>query len=591
MRIFPAAVLSSTLALCIACAHSPDNSVAGTLASANDLSAQAEEGSFEERARRLLGGGSKVSAADGLDKGLLYKFLLGEIAGQRGDVSLAAQTYADLARTTRDAGVARRATELALFARMSDVALEAARIWLAAEGGSPAARQALAALLVNSRNLDAAPQLLAEVLAAESDDPGQALLQVHGVLSQHPDKEAVHDLIVDITVPYRDHAEAHYAIAQSAYVAGRHEAARSAVREALRIRPDWPSAALLHARLLAQDSREPSLDYLSAYLERNPDAQEVRLTYARNLINDKRFREARSEFQKLLASNPDNADIALTVAFLSLQMNDIEVADAQLKRALELGYQDPDTIRFQLGQVNEDLQRLEEAGRWYRAVSGGEQYVVAHARYALLLAKQQRLEEARAYLQSLAPQTEEQRVQLVQAEAHLLRELKQYDASYGVLRDALDAQPDHPDLLYDIALAAEKLNRLDVVEDSLRKLITMKPDHAQAYNALGYTLADRTERLTEAYEYIEKALRLAPEDPFVLDSMGWVHYRLGNYKEGLEYLRRAYEQRSDPEIAAHLGEVLWAEGRRDEAESIWRKSLQDHPDNEALQNTMRRFLR
>jgi tetratricopeptide (TPR) repeat protein len=223
-------------------------------------------------------------------------------------------------------------------------------------------------------------------------------------------------------------------------------------------------------------------------------------------------------------------------------------------------------------------------------VSGGAQYVVAQARYALLLARQQQLDEARAHLQNLAPQNEAQRVQLVQAEAHLLREVRQYDESYQVLRDALDVQPDHPDLLYDIALAAEKLDRLDVVEASLRKLIAMKPDHAQAYNALGYTLADRTDRLTEAYEYIEQALRLAPDDPFILDSMGWVHYRLGNFQEGLGYLRRAYEQRRDPEIAAHLGEVLWAKGRRDEAESVWRESLRDNPESDELRRTMRRFL-
>jgi tetratricopeptide (TPR) repeat protein len=588
MHMFPVLSLLPVLVLCIACAQAPDKPAAGALASARNWTAQAEDGSFEERARRMLAG--SAHAAGGLDEGLLYKFLLAEIAGQRGNLPLAAQTYLELARTTKDAGVARRATEIALYAQLNEIALESAKIWLAAEGDSPAARQTLATLLVNSRNLDAARPLLAEALAAERDNPGQALLQLHGVLSRHPDKGAVHDLVADLTGPYRKHAEAHYVIAQAAQAAGRHGAAQAAIGEALRIRPDWAAAALLHAQLLARDAQERSLDYLSQYLLRNPESQEVRLAFARNLINEKRYEEARGEFQKLLAANPDNADIALTVAFLSLQMNDVEAADVQLKRALELGYQDPDTIRFQLGQVNEDLKRLEEAGRWYRAVSGGAQYVVAQARYALLLARQQQLDEARAHLQNLAPQNEAQRVQLVQAEAHLLREVRQYDESYQVLRDALDVQPDHPDLLYDIALAAEKLDRLDVVEASLRKLIAMKPDHAQAYNALGYTLADRTDRLTEAYEYIEQALRLAPDDPFILDSMGWVHYRLGNLQEGLGYLRRAYEQRRDPEIAAHLGEVLWAKGKREEAEAVWRESLRDNPESDELRRTMRRFL-
>jgi Flp pilus assembly protein TadD len=159
------------------------------------------------------------------------------------------------------------------------------------------------------------------------------------------------------------------------------------------------------------------------------------------------------------------------------------------------------------------------------------------------------------------------------------------------LARALDKQPENADLLYDSALAAEKLNKLDVAEVNLRKLIKLKPDHAQAYNALGYTLADRTDRLKEAKDYIEKALKLAPDDPFILDSMGWVHYRLGNHKEGLDYLQRAYTQRPDPEIAAHLGEVLWVKGRSADAEKVWRDSAQEHPDNELLQQTMKRFLK
>jgi Flp pilus assembly protein TadD len=180
---------------------------------------------------------------------------------------------------------------------------------------------------------------------------------------------------------------------------------------------------------------------------------------------------------------------------------------------------------------------------------------------------------------------------LVQAEAQLLREAKDYQESYVVLARALETQPDNVDLLYDSALAAEKLDKLDVTETNLRKLIQLKPDHAQAYNALGYTLADRTDRLKEAKEYIEKALKLSPEDPFILDSMGWVQFRMGNHKDGLDYLQRAYTQRPDPEIAAHLGEVLWVKGRPADAEKVWRDSAHDHPQNELLQETMKRFLK
>jgi tetratricopeptide (TPR) repeat protein len=223
-------------------------------------------------------------------------------------------------------------------------------------------------------------------------------------------------------------------------------------------------------------------------------------------------------------------------------------------------------------------------------VRGGDQFVAAQARYALLLARRDGVDEARNYLHSLEVADDAQRVQLIQAEAHMLREVRDYEQSYQVLQSALDERPDHPALLYDVALAAEKTDRLDISESRLLQLIELRPESAQAYNALGYTLADRTERYDEAREYIVKALALEPDDPFILDSMGWVEYRLGNVEEGIRYLRRAYELQPDPEIAAHLGEVLWVKGEKDEARRIWRDIAEKHPDNETLQQAMRKYL-
>jgi tetratricopeptide (TPR) repeat protein len=228
---------------------------------------------------------------------------------------------------------------------------------------------------------------------------------------------------------------------------------------------------------------------------------------------------------------------------------------------------------------------------WYSQVGEGEQYIAAQARYAFLLGRDNKLAEAREYLQNVKVQSDEQRAVLIQAEAQLLREARNYRESYDLLAGALERLPENADLIYDSALAAEKLDKLDVVETNLRKLIKLKPDHAQAYNALGYTLADRTDRYVEAKQYIEKALALAPEDPFILDSMGWVYFRMGDHQEGLTYLERAYKTRADPEIAAHLGELLWVKGRQSDAEKLWRESQKEHPENELLLDTMKRFLK
>lgn len=591
----PAVVLCLVLG---ACAH-PDaragHDGGARLATADAaVSAQSDPENFEAQAHQVFGTKalSRTDLPDrSLDSDLLYKFLLAEIAGQRGNYQIAAQAYLEMAKTTRDPRIARRATEVALHGRYTDIAVEAAKLWLATEKDSAAARQTLAALFVNSNDLQSAKPLLQQMLAADGDNIGQALAQLYPLLAKHADKNAVLALVKELTKPYRERPEAHLAVAEASLAATKVDAALAEIREAMRLRPDWETGALFQAQLLNRESRAKALDYLNAFLAANPKAQEVRLGYARQLINDKKFPEARVEFQRLLDDNPQNGDIAVTVALLSVQMNDLDVAEVQLKRVLDMDYKDPDAVRFHLGQVSEERKRYDEAAKWYLSVEEGEQFVLAHARYAFMLAKQDKLAEARAHLQNLVPQNDAQRVQILQSEAQLMREAKDYKESFDILRKALDVQPDQPELLYDVALAAEKIDRIDLVEINLRRLIVLKPDHAQAYNALGYTLADRTDRLAEARDYIEKALKLSPEDPFILDSMGWVEYRLGHVTQGLQYLERAFQQRPDPEIAAHLGEVLWAKGDKPGAEKVWRDALRDNPENDELQKVIKKFLR
>jgi tetratricopeptide (TPR) repeat protein len=336
-------------------------------------------------------------------------------------------------------------------------------------------------------------------------------------------------------------------------------------------------------------SDESALRFLGEYLQSHPSARDVRLNYARLLANAKNYPEARKQFEVLVAEYPQNADVGMAVALLAIQANDFEAAETHLKRVLELNYKDPDVARYYLGQLNEERKHFDEALKWYGSVAQGEQYVNAQARYAGILAKQGKLPEARRHLQEATARDNAQRVQLTQAEAQLLRDANAYQEAFDVLGRALDKMPNTPDLLYDQAMAAEKVNRFDVLEGNLKTLIKLRPDHAHAYNALGYTLADRNQRIEEAHELIETALKLAPEDPFIMDSMGWVLYRMGRGKESLDFLQKAFKLRPDAEIAAHLGEVLWALGQHDQAKSIWGVALKEHPKNEVLQNTLKRF--
>ena len=552
-----------------------------------------DEESLEQRARRVFANQPPPPSNlpdTALDQELLFKFLLSEIASQRGNAQLAAQGYLEMARSTRDPRLARRATEIATYARLQSIALESARLWYELDKGNPQARQSLVGLLLSGNKIGEAKPHLQALINAEGN-PAQGFMQLHSLMSKHPDKQAVYTVVKDLAQGYKQMPEAHFALAQAAYSAGKFDVAFTEVREAMKLRPDWEIGALLQAQMLQQrDSAHAALEYLRAFLQSYPRAREARANYARLLIGEKQLKEARAQYQTMLDEQPGNADIVVTIGLLSLQMDEFDVAEANLKRGLELNYRDPDTLRFYIGQSYEERKRYRDAMQWYSQVTEGDQFVAAQTRYAFLLGRQNTLAEAREYLQNVRVQSDEQRAMLIQAEAQLLREAKNYRESYDLLAGALERQPENPDLLYDSALAAEKLDKLEVVEANLRKLIKLKPDHAQAYNALGYTLADRTDRYAEAKQYIEKALALSPEDPFILDSMGWVSYRMGSTAEGLGYLERAYTARPDPEIAAHLGEVLWMKGRKADAEKLWRASQKEHPENELLQETIKRYL-
>jgi tetratricopeptide (TPR) repeat protein len=525
-----------------------------------------------------------------LSSELMFKMMLAEIAVQRGQTHIGVTAYLELARQTLDPRIAQRATEIAWGARLISAAIEAAGIWLQADPGSAQARQVIAALLVNQAQLAEAQPHLERWLQADGDNVGQSFLQLNVLLARHQDKPAVLKLIQALARPYANVPEARFAVAQAAWNADAQEIALAEVRAALKLRPDWENAVLFQVQVLANRGVEEALRYLAEYVAGNPMAREVRLTYARMLVTAKQYGEARKQFESLVGDFPQNADVGMAVALLAMQTSDYEAAEKQLKRVLELNYKDPDVARYYLGQVNEERKRFDEALKWYSSIGQGEQYINAQTRYAGVLAKQGRLADARKHLQEASAQNNQQRVQLTQAEAHLLREASAYREAFDLLGRALDKLPQNPELLYDHALAAEKVDRIDVLESNLRRLIEIRPDHAHAYNALGYTFADRNVRIEEAYNLIDTALKLAPDDPFIMDSMGWVLYRMGRTQDGLAYLRRAFELRPDPEIAAHLGEVLWVLGQRDEAKKIWAEAIKDHPKNEALQATVKRFL-
>lgn len=520
---------------------------------------------------------------------VLYQFLLGEIASQRGELKLSAEAYADLAVRTRDARVAKRATEVALYARLSVLALKNAKLWRELEPNSPQALKTLSSLLIGGGRLaEAKPHLQAWIKTGKENE---VFMQLHSLLGRQQDKRAVFDLVADLAAEYASVPEARFAVAQSALQAGNAEKALAELDVTMRLKPDWSAAPLFKAQVLQQvQGDEAALAFYKDYLAGAPDEREVRLAYAKLLARSARFAESRGQFERMSAEMPGNPDNYLAIGLIAMQTNDLDSAEANMTKALELGHPDAGGVRFHLGQLAEARGNNEQALTWYQSVKNGRQKQDAQLRAALMLAKLGRVEQALEWLANLEPADEAARVQVAQTEAQIMRESKNFEAVVAVLSKALESMPDSPELLYDRAMAAEKVDRLDMLETDLRRLIVLKPDYAHAYNALGYTLADRTTRLDEAIELLETAIKLAPDDPFIQDSMGWALFKAKRYDEAVDYLRLAYEAKPDPEIAAHLGEALWMREDMAEARQIWQDALLKHPDNEVLRETTSRLL-
>ncbi|MCR4331452.1 MAG: tetratricopeptide repeat protein, partial [Sulfuricaulis sp.] len=365
--------------------------------------------------------------------------------------------------------------------------------------------------------------------------------------------------------------------------------ALSTIDEVLKLRPDWEEAALFKARLLlSQKDPGKARTFFESFLDGNPRATNVRLNYARFLIDQKEWQKALVEFKRVAADAPEDADTIYAVGLLSLQNNRLEEAGKYLKRALELRPEN-DQARLYLGQVAEQGKHYAEAVRWYREVDDGEYYFEAQLRLGVVLARQGDLAGARRQLDGIKAQNDPQRVQAALAQETILREAKLYREAIEVLNAAIQAVPGDKDLLYARSLAAEKLGMLDVTERDLREILKHDPKNVNALNALGYTLTDRTTRFQEALELLKQAIELKPDDAYIMDSMGWLQYRLGNHAEAVKYLKRALDVRNDAEIAAHLGEVLWVMGNHSEAETVWNSALRETPDNEALNGVIKKF--
>lgn len=525
---------------------------------------------------------------------LLFRLLSAEIAFQRGDWQSAYVAELGAAQQTRDPRLARRAAEIALHAKQAGEAMGAVRLWRELAPRSEEATQYYLGFVLLTDNLDEARPILAQRLAgARRQTLPVVILQTQRLLANAKNKDGAFTLLEVLLAPYQPVAESHTALAQSAFLKGDRLRALSEARTGLSIKPDSEVGVLTLAQVTQDRAAAEKVltDFLAAY----PNATEVRTAYARVLVEQKQYERARTQFQTLLAAHPENLTSLYALGMLGVQTGRLPEAEKYLVRyvqAVKAGAdedRDPSQALLVLAQIAEDRNDSEGAMKWLAQVDSGDGLLTAQIKRAQFVAKRGDVAQGRRLLQDIQPGGEQGQAQIALAEAQILREANQDTAAFAVLGEVLKRYPNNIDLLYDYAMVAEKANNLEVMERSLRRVIELAPANQNAYNALGYSFAERNIRLPEAYTLVEKALTIAPDDPFIMDSLGWVQYRLGKLKEAEDLLRRAYSARPDPEIAVHLGEVLWVKGQKEDAQSFWRDARKKDPKNDTLKNTLARL--
>jgi tetratricopeptide (TPR) repeat protein len=527
---------------------------------------------------------------------ILFKILSAEIAFQRGQWQAAYVALLGTAQQTRDPRLAKRAAEMALMARSTKETLAAVRLWTKlAPHSDEALQNYLGLLMLGGDPSEIQPLLTYRLAEAAVQMRGPMILRIQRLLSRAKDKGVAFAILQHIVAPYPMLVESHLALAQGAFANRDAIRARAEARQALELRPDSELAILTLAQVTSDNNE--ALKLVSGFLKKYPDAREVRIAYARGLIEQKQYEQARDQFQTLLKDDPDDLTTLFALGILNVQTNQLQEAETYLKHYLDVlmtqqdDERDPTQALLLLSQIAEQRHDIPSALKYLEQVELGEAYIDTQIRRAQLMSSSGNLDGARKVLQQAWPNTDDDRelLQLIQGEGRILRDNQRYQDAANVLAAGLKRFPENTDLLYDFAMATDKTGNYKDMEAALRKIIQLAPNNQHAYNALGYSLADRNIRLPEAMALIKKAMQLAPEDPFIADSLGWTEFRMGNLDAAEKKLRRAYSLRPDPEIGAHLGEILWVSGQQDEARKLWREAQSKDPNNDVLKSTLDRF--
>ena len=519
---------------------------------------------------------------------LMFDILLAEIAGQRGEMGTSVPHYLQAALIAQDPRVAERAVQIASFAKQYQAAERAARRWVELDPDSVEARKALIALALHNGDRD---EVIAQLdyLLTITDDPEAGYSLATTILAHEEDKDAALDAMQKLVAHNPDNPYAWMALSRVAVAAEQLDKALRAVNKALTASPDLAAAVLLKAQILVRmERRDEARGLLADAVARHPESTTLHFAYGRMLLDAEDLEGARAQFARVVKLEPNNPDGLYSLALLELETGQYKAGEKHLLQLIEID-EGVQNAYYYLGYAKLKQNDDDAALEWYGKVESGDYWSQAQLRIAEILVRQGNVAGMQNHMQILRQQDPAQSVTYYLLEGQVLTDAQLDEEAFELYGKALQASPDNVDLLYAHSLAAEQLGKLEIAERDMRHILELEPDNVRTLNALGYTLADQTTRYEEALGYINRAYAQEPNDPAIIDSLGWVQYRLGNLDEARSLLQRAWDMTQDSEIGAHLGEVMWVQGDRDGARKIWKASRQSSPDNPVLLEVINRY--
>lgn len=519
----------------------------------------------------------------------VYKFLLAELAIQRNEINSAGHLYLDLAKLTKNTGFAQSAAQLGGMVRNGRLALDAADIWSKLDPESRDAKKVLAEMYIASGNLSKAKPLVKEILESE-DSKGDGFLYLNNILTRVENKSNALRFIIDIAKPYAKMVEAHFAVAHTAHMAGNITIRDKELATINKLNPNWETSTLFIGSIQFDEDPMKAIETYQKFVKNNPKSNTVRLELAKALVQTEQYTAAKKHFEKLVNSPLASAEISFTVALLALETGDDIMAEQFLNQSLERKYYNPDQVNMYLARIYAQRQNIDKVINLIEKISTGPLFVDSRIFAAQAIRVEKGIDQAVEYLDQFKSLDRQEKLKFLQLKTSFWYNDNQYQKAINLMLSEEEKYSDSAEFYFDFGLLYEKNKDFDSMEANLKKAISLKPDYAIAYNALGYSYADRNVKLDDAKKYIEIALSIEPQNHYILDSMGWVHFRLGNYDIAYEFITKAYAIQEDPEIAAHLGEVLWKQGKENEAMSVWQGSLEKFPENSVLIETKNRLF-